>query len=292
MRGASAGSGPIGSKTPRRHPRGAARPKGRQRRRLSSLESRRGLKTSDRSCGHQRLRPYRPQLLPGAGRPGRRRRDRRRQRPDRQRHPGAPAQVRQHPRPVPGRREGDGRRDPGGRQQDHRPRGTRSRQAALGRPRRRHRHRVHRILHRRRQGPRAHRGWREEGHHLRARQGRGRHDRHGRQRRRLRPGQALDHQQRLVHHELPRADGQGHPRHLRHRERPDDDDPRLHQRPGHPRLPAQGPAPSPRRRPQHDPDEHRRCEGHRSGPCRLSRASSTATRCASRSRPAPSPTSP
>ena len=51
----------------------------------------------------------------------------------------------------------------------------------------------------------AHHRGRQEGHHLRAGQGRGHHDRHGRQRPGLRPGDAQRHLQRLVHDELPRA---------------------------------------------------------------------------------------
>ena len=54
-------------------------------------------------------------------------------------------------------------------------------------------------------------------------------DRHGRQPREVRPRQAQHHLQRQLHHELPRA---GRPRpaqgRLRHRGRPDDDDPQLH----------------------------------------------------------------
>ena len=46
---------------------------------------------------------------------------------------------------------------------------------------------------------------RQEGHHLRARQGRGEDHRHGRQRRGVRPGEAPHRLQRLLHHELPRA---------------------------------------------------------------------------------------
>ena len=38
--------------------------------------------------------------------------------------------------------------------------------------------------------------------------------------------------ERLVHHQLPRAAGQGAERQDRHRQRPDDHDPRVHQRPG------------------------------------------------------------
>ena len=52
----------------------------------------------------------------------------------------------------------------------------------------------------------------------------------------------------LLHHQLPGAGRQGAARQLRHRARPDDHDPRLHQRPEHPRPPAQGPAPRARRR--------------------------------------------
>ena len=42
-----------------------------------------------------------------------------------------------------------------------------------------------------------------------------------------------------------------------------DHDPRLHERPGHPRHAAQGPASRPRGRGQPDPDVDRRCEGDR-----------------------------
>ena len=52
---------------------------------------------------------------------------------------------------------------------------------------------------------------------------------------------------------------------LRHRQRHHDHHPQLHQRPGHPRLPAQGPAPRPRRRPQHDSQLHRRRQGPQAG---------------------------
>ena len=50
---------------------------------------------------------------------------------------------------------------------------------------------------------------RQEGHHLRPGLGRGHHDRDGRQRQRLRPGQPQHHLERLVHHELRGPDGQG-----------------------------------------------------------------------------------
>jgi hypothetical protein len=52
----------------------------------------------DCSRRHQRLRPHRPQLLPGRRGLRRRHRDRRRQRPDRQQDHRAPAQVRLGPR--------------------------------------------------------------------------------------------------------------------------------------------------------------------------------------------------
>ena len=100
------------------------------------------------------------------------------------------------------------------------------------------------------------------------------------------------HLQRLVHDELPGADGEGAQRRVRHRSGPDDDDPRLHRRPEPAGRPAQGPAPRPRRRPQHGADLDRRGQGHRRWCCPSSRASSTATRCACRCRPARPPTSP
>ena len=59
----------------------------------------------------------------------------------------------------------------------------------------------------------------EEGDHLRPGQGRGHHHRARRQREQVRPSQAQHHLQRLLHHELPGAGGQGDPRELRHRAR-------------------------------------------------------------------------
>ena len=111
-------------------------------------------------------------------------------------------------------------------------------------------------------------GWRQEGHHLRAGEERGRHDRDGRQRGRLRPGGPHDHLQRVVHDELPRPDGQGPQRRVRHRQGPDDHGARLHRRPEPARRPAQGPAPGPRRGDQHRPDLDRRRQGDRPGPAR------------------------
>ncbi len=78
-------------------------------------------------------------------------------------------------------------------------------------------------------------------------------------------GEPQHHLQRLLHHELRGADGEGAAGELRHRQGPDDDGPRVHQRPAHPGLPAQGPAPRPRRRGEHHPDHHGRRQGHRAG---------------------------
>ena len=77
------------------------------------------------------------------------------------------------------------------------------------------------------------------------------------------PAKPPHHQQRQLHDELPRAGGQGRPRPARHRARPDEHDPQLHERPAHPRRRPQGPAPRPRRRPEHHPDDDRRGEGAR-----------------------------
>ena len=103
-------------------------------------------------------------------------------------------------------------------------------------------------------------------------------------------GIADDPVQRVLHHQLRGADGQGAARELRPRPGPDDHDPRLHQRPGHPGLPAQGPASGPgrgastsSRPPPVPPRRPPWC-------CRSSRASCTATRCGCRCRPVRSPT--
>jgi hypothetical protein len=218
---------------------------------------------------HQRLRPHRPQLLPRARRAsaGRRHRDRRSQRPDGQRtwrtcssttRSWAAALRRERRRRLDRQRQeikALAEKDPAA--------------AAVGRPGRRHRDRVHRLLHR--QGTKA------QGHidagakkvliSAPAKR-RGHHHRHGRQRRQVRPGQPQRHLQRLLHHQLPRADGQGAQRRVRHRQGPDDHDPRLHPGPEPAGRPAQGPAPRPRRRPQHDPDLHRCRQGHRPGAAR------------------------
>ena len=71
--------------------------------------------------------------------------------------------------------------------------------------------------------------------------------------------------QRLLHHELPCAGGQGAERHRRHRDRFHDHDPRLHRRPADARHPAQGPLPRPRGGDVDDPDLHGRGQGDRPG---------------------------
>ena len=71
--------------------------------------------------------------------------------------------------------------------------------------------------------------------------------------------------QRLVHHQLPRAGGQGAQRCRRHRQGLHDDDALLHQRSADARSGAQGPLPGARRGAQHDPDLDRRGEGGRPG---------------------------
>ena len=104
--------------------------------------------------------------------------------------PRPPAQVRLDPRPPRRRRVLHRHLDQGRRPGDHRLRRARPGRPEVGRPRRRRRRRVHRLLHRRHQGQGAHRRRRQEGDHLRARLQRGLHRRDGRQPRGLRPGEA------------------------------------------------------------------------------------------------------
>ena len=79
------------------------------------------------------------------------------------------------------------------------------------------------------------------------------------------PADAPRHLQRVVHDQLPGADGQGAQRRVRHRQGADDHDPRLHRRPEPAGQHPQGPASCPRRRAQHRADVHRRREGDRPG---------------------------
>ena len=108
-----------------------------------------------------------------------------------------------------------------------------------------------------------HRGRRAPGDHLRPGHRRRRHLRGRRQRRHLRPGQAHGRLQRVVHDQLLRADGQGPRRRLRRRAGPDDDGPRLHQRP-EPARPRQHKdlRRAPGRGRQHRARLHRRGPGH------------------------------
>ena len=115
--------------------------------------------------------------------------------------------------------------------------------AAVEGPRRGRRLRVHGPLHQARRRRQAHRRGRQARRHHGAGQGAGRDVRHGRQPRDLRPGEASDHLQRVVHDQLPRADRQGAARDVRHQEGLDDDGPRLHERSAAARPAAQGPAP-------------------------------------------------
>ncbi len=72
---------------------------------------------------------------------------------------------------------------------------------------------------------------------------------------------APGHLERVVHHQLLRADGEGARRRVRRRAGPDDHDPRLHRRPAARRRAPQGPAAGPWRRDQHRAHLHRRRSG-------------------------------
>ena len=94
---------------------------------------------------------------------------------------------------------------------------ARSRQAALGRARGRLRARVHGTVHQQGEGRRAPEGRRQEGRHLGAgRRGRRCHDRLWREPRRAQERLHRD-LERLVHHQLPGAGGEGAARQGRHR---------------------------------------------------------------------------
>ena len=91
--------------------------------------------------------------------------------------------------------------------------------AAVEGPGRRRRVRVDRPLHRPRRRGQAHRRGREEGGHHRAGEEARHHHGARRQRRQVRPGEAPHHLERVVHDQLPRADGQGAARDVRHQAR-------------------------------------------------------------------------
>ncbi len=99
---------------------------------------------------------------------------------------------------------------------------------------------------------------REEGDLERSGEGRRRsHLRARRERRQADQGDEV-HLQRKLHDKLPGAGRQGAARQVRHRQRFDDDGPRLHERPERAGPAAQGPVSRPRRRAQHHPQHHRR----------------------------------
>ena len=100
----------------------------------------------------------------------RRPRHRRGQRPDRRRDARPPAQVRLDPRPLPGRGRGRRRRRSPSTASEIKVLSERDpARAAVGRPRRRRRDRVDRLLHQARRRRQAPRGRRQEGDHLGAR---------------------------------------------------------------------------------------------------------------------------
>ncbi len=159
--------------------------------------------------------------------------------------------------------EGSGGRDRFRPQQAEGHRREGPRQAAVERPRRGHRHRVHGAVHRQGEGRRSRQRGRQEGDHQRAGEEPRRHGRPGCEHRGLRRRQAQHHLLRLLHNELPGPGGQGPARQLRNPARADDDHPLVHQRPAGPRHPAsQGrPATRARGRGEHGPHEYRRGQG-------------------------------
>ncbi|CAA9330198.1 MAG: NAD-dependent glyceraldehyde-3-phosphate dehydrogenase, partial [uncultured Gemmatimonadaceae bacterium] len=217
----------------------------------------------DDSRWHQRLRPHRSPGVargPGAGSGGPR--VRRHQRPHRHQDARPPVQVRLRARRVRGYGRGRRGADHRGRRRDPGVRREGPGQPPVGEAGRGHRPRVHRAVHGVGEGAGPHPGRRQEGHHLGAGEGRGHHDRDGRQLRQVRSGEAPHRLERVVHDELPRADGQGDPGQLRLQARVDGHDPQLHERPEHPRPPAQGPPARARRGALDDPDYDRRRQGH------------------------------
>ena len=209
-------------------------------------------------------------------------------------HARSPAQVRLDPRPFPGR--GRGRR-----RGDHRRRRARSRCSPSATPRSCPWGDLGvdvviestGLFTKRDDAAKHLEAGAQEGDHLGARDRSGRDRRPRRQLRlRLRPRGAQHHLQRLLHHQLPRAGGEGAQRRGRDRARPDDHDPRLHGGPAAPGHAAQGPAPRARRGAQPDPGLDRRREGGRAGASRAQRASSAGWPCAPRWPPARSSTSP
>ena len=217
--------------------------------------------------GDQRIRPYRPELPAGGDRAGEGDggeddRLRRRQRPHDRQDPRASAEVRLRHGPPRQRRHGQRQGHQRRRRRVPRPRPARPGAAAVGRPWRRPRRRVDRVLHRSGQGRRPRGCGRAPRDRQRAEQWRRRHVRVRGQPRDLRPGRARRRVERELHDELLRADDQGARRCLRGRQRPDDHRPRVHGRPDACRWPPQRPSPGPSGRHQHRAVIDRRRPGH------------------------------
>ena len=216
----------------------------------------------DHPCWHQRLRPHRPQLLPCRPRAGRRHRGRRCERPDRQQDARPPAEVRhaswagcRRTCPTTTRTSSSAAARSGCsksvtprtcRGRSSAPTSSSSRPASSPTPPRPRRTstavRTKVII----SAPA-----KNEDVTVVLGANEGDYD----------PADAPHHLDGLVHDELPRADGQGAQRLVRHRDRPDDDHPRLHRRPEPPGRSAQGPPPGARRGRQHRADQHRCGEG-------------------------------
>ena len=142
---------------------------------------------------------------------------------------------------------------------------TRSGEAALGRAGGGHGVRMHRHLHQQGQGRRAPGGRREEGADFRAGwRGRRRHRGLWREPRHADFGDDGG-VECLVHHQLPGAAGQGAARQHRHRQRTDDHDSLVHQRPGADRRLSRGPASRPFGHHVDDPHQDRRRRGRGPG---------------------------
>ena len=186
--------------------------------------------------------------------------------------------------------EGDvsvGRRGPPCRRSgDQAPLGARAGGPRLGRPRRRRRARVDGVLHQARGCAEAPRRRCEEGRDLGARHRPRPHARAGRERRPVRRRHAPHRLERVVHDELRRADGQGAPRLLHGRAGLHDDDPRVHERPAHPRPAARGHPPGPCGGDQPDPDLDRSRPRDRARAPRPEGQGRRDVRCARRCRPA------
>ena len=91
-----------------------------------------------------------------------------------------------------------------------------------------------RVLHRCGAGQGSYRCRGSQGRHHRAREERGHHDLHGRERLGVQPSRASHRVQCLVHHQLPGAGRQSAQRFVRHRDGLHDHRARVHQGPGHP----------------------------------------------------------